>query len=81
VSGTFLLQYPLHKEMKEATSRILMQFVSSTLRSRTSLAAENLFLRKQLALYRERQVNPRRANETKDATTPITGVFECNFPH
>jgi hypothetical protein len=32
------------------------------LQSRTALAAENLFLRKQLALYRERQVKPRRAD-------------------
>ena len=34
----------------------------SNLRTRTTLAAENLFLRKQLALYRERQVKPRRAD-------------------
>jgi transposase InsO family protein len=33
-----------------------------SLRSRAALAAENLFLRKQLALYRERQVKPRRAD-------------------
>ena len=32
------------------------------LRSRTSLAAENLFLRKQLAFYQERKVKPRRAD-------------------
>jgi putative transposase len=31
--------------------------------SRTTLAAENLFLRKQLALYRERQVKPRWASD------------------
>ena len=31
------------------------------LRSPTALAAENLFLRKQLALYRERGIKPRRA--------------------
>jgi putative transposase len=34
-----------------------------TLHSRTQLAAENLFLRKQLALYLERQVKPRRADD------------------
>ncbi|HTZ52457.1 MAG TPA: hypothetical protein VMF68_12395, partial [Spirochaetia bacterium] len=39
----------------------LGRFVSSTLRS--PLVAENLFLRKQLALYRERQVQPRRATD------------------
>jgi hypothetical protein len=33
----------------------LVRFLGTSLRSRTALAAENLFLRKQLALYRERQ--------------------------
>ena len=32
----------------------LAKFLGATLRSRTALAAEYLFLRKQLALYRER---------------------------
>src|SRR6476620_7849815 len=32
-------------------------------RSHRSLAAENLFLRKQLALFQERKVKPRRAND------------------
>jgi putative transposase len=41
----------------------LVRFLGASLRSRTALAAENLFLRKQLALYRERQVNPRRASD------------------
>jgi len=41
----------------------LARFLGASLRSRTALAAENLFLRKQLALYRERQVNPRRASD------------------
>jgi putative transposase len=39
-----------------------------TLHSRTQLAAENLFLRKQLALYRERQVKPRRADDATRIT-------------
>jgi len=39
-----------------------------TLRSRTQLAAENLFLRKQLALYIERQVKPRRADNATRVT-------------
>ena len=34
------------------------------LRPSTALAAENLFLRKQLALYQEREVKPRRATNT-----------------
>jgi len=39
-----------------------------TLRSRTQLAAENLFLRKQLALYLERQAKPRRADNATRVT-------------
>jgi hypothetical protein len=34
--------------------------VHALLRSRASLAAENLFLRRQLALYQERKVQPHR---------------------
>jgi hypothetical protein len=41
----------------------LVRFLGAGLRSRTALAAENLFLRKQLALYRERRVTPRRASD------------------
>ena len=35
-----------------------LRFGAAWVRSRTALAAENLFLRKQLALYREREVTP-----------------------
>jgi hypothetical protein len=35
-------------------------FIALCTRSRTALAAENLFLRKQLAFYQERKVVPRR---------------------
>ena len=45
-----------------------IRFLGSLLQSRSALAAENLFLRKQLALYQERQVRPRRAT---DATRPV----------
>jgi signal transduction histidine kinase len=38
----------------------VMHFISLFARSRTALAAENLFLRKQLAFYQERKVRPRR---------------------
>ena len=41
----------------------VLQFTASMLRPRAQLAAENLFLRKQLALYLERQVKPRRADD------------------
>ena len=40
----------------------LVHFLCLGLRSRSSLAAENLFLRKQLAFYQERKVKPRRAD-------------------
>jgi len=38
-----------------------IRFLQLCLRSPAALAAENLFLRKQLALYQERRVRPRRA--------------------
>ena len=38
----------------------LLTLAGFAVRSRTQLAAENLFLRKQLALYQERGVKPRR---------------------
>ena len=38
-----------------------LRFIRLSLRSHLALAAENLFLRKQVALYLERQVKPRRA--------------------
>jgi hypothetical protein len=40
------------------------RFLMLSLRPSPALAAENLFLRKQLALYQERQVEPRRTNDT-----------------
>ena len=44
-------------------ARDLVSLTSSALRSRAQLAAENLFLKKQLALYPQRQVKPRRADD------------------
>jgi transposase InsO family protein len=41
----------------------VVRVVSSMLRPHVQLAAENLFLRKQLALYLERQVKPRRPDD------------------
>jgi len=40
----------------------VLRLIRSSLRSRTALTAEKLFLRKQLGLYRERSINPRRAS-------------------
>src|ERR1700752_504084 len=45
--------------------------------SRRSLAAENLFLRKQLALFQERKVKPRRAN---DSTRWVMVTLSRLFP-
>lgn len=41
----------------------LLRLASLAVRSHNSLAAENLFLRKQLALFQERKVKPRRADD------------------
>jgi putative transposase len=46
-----------------AITRDLASLASSAMGSRAQLAAENLFLRKQLALYHERRVKPRRADD------------------
>ena len=41
-----------------------LMFLQLWLRPSAALAAENLFLRKQLGLYVERQVKPRRATDS-----------------
>ena len=41
----------------------VLRLLSTAVRSHAHLAAENLFLRKQLALYVERQMKPRRADD------------------
>jgi hypothetical protein len=46
-----------------AVTHSLASLVSLGMRSRAQLAAENLFLRKQLALYMARRVKPRRADD------------------
>jgi hypothetical protein len=51
----------------------LIHFLCLGLRSRTSLAAENLFLRKQLAFYQERKVKPRRADNPTRVTLVLLG--------
>jgi hypothetical protein len=46
--------------------------------SRRALAAENLFLRKQLALYQERKIKPRRANDsTHWMMATLSRMFPC----
>jgi putative transposase len=53
-----------------------LRFIRLSLRRRSALAAENLFLRKQLALCRERKVKPRRA---KTATKLTLVLFSRLF--
>jgi hypothetical protein len=58
----------------------LLRFLCLGLRSRTSLAAENLFLRKQLAFYRERKVKPRRADNPTRLTLVLLSRW-FNWQH
>jgi transposase InsO family protein len=54
-----------------------LRYVRICVRSPAALAAENLFLRKQLALYQERKVNPRRATHaTRLALTVLARWFD-----
>jgi transposase InsO family protein len=56
------------------TGRLLvdtLRFLSLGFRSRARLAAENLFLRKQLALYAERRVRSRRADDATRLTLVV----------
>jgi transposase InsO family protein len=55
----------------------VQRFGSSVWRSRAQLAAENLFLRKQLAPYLERQVKPRRADDaTRIALVALSRLID-----
>jgi putative transposase len=54
-----------------------IRFLALCFRPRTSLAAENLFLRKQLAFYQERKIKPRRAdNPTRLTLVLLSRWFE-----
>jgi hypothetical protein len=61
----------------------LVRLVLAAGRSRAQLSAENLFLRKQLALYVERQVKPRRADDaTRIAlVAPVMADRVASHPH
>ena len=52
-----------------------LQFLKAALHSHRQLAAENLFLRKQLALYVERRTKPRRATNATRLTLVILSRF------
>ena len=53
----------------------LLRLLRATFRSRTQLAAENSFLRKQLAFYAERRVRPRRADNATRVTLALLSRF------
>src|SRR5271155_5884856 len=55
----------------------LLRLVSLGLRSKSSLAAENLFLRKPLAFYQERKIKPRRTdNPTRLSLVWLSRCFD-----
>jgi putative transposase len=55
----------------------LLRLVALVFRSRAELAAENLFLRKQLACYLERQVRPHRTdNASRVALVALSRLVE-----
>ena len=54
----------------------LAQFAFLAARSHSALAAENLFLRKQLAMFQERRIKPRRA---EDSTRWLMAVLSRLF--
>ena len=51
----------------------LIRLLVLGMRSRRELAAENLYLRKQLALFQERKVKPRRAHDSTRLIMVILG--------
>jgi transposase len=54
----------------------LGRLITFALRSRRALAAENLFLRKQIALFQERKIKPRRADDaTRWMMATLSGMF------
>jgi transposase InsO family protein len=53
-------------------------FLRSCVRSRSALLAENLFLRKQLAFYQERQVQPRRLTDAARISLVLCSKF-CDW--
>ena len=53
--------------------------LASAIRSRAQLSAENLFLRKQLAMYQERRVKPRRADDVTKSSSAIRSSPHVRF--
>ena len=75
MQGVALLRHLCHVGATLAAD--VLRFGATWMRSRTVLAAENLCLRKQLALYQEREIRPRRAT---DATRLALAVLARVFP-
>src|SRR5215831_3064428 len=70
--------YSLCNMLQTAPDLLLdaLRFARGILQPRAALAAENLFLRKQLALYLERQVKPQRARKaTRLAWVLLSRLF------
>jgi transposase InsO family protein len=61
-----LKRSPLLSALRSVFSLVpeIIGFLRSSLRSRSALLAENLFLRKQLAFYQEHQIRPRRLTDS-----------------
>lgn len=53
----------------------VLRFVRSSFRSRSTLIAENLFLRKQLAYYQDHQIQPRRLSNAARLSLVIWSRF------
>jgi hypothetical protein len=54
------------------------RLITLAVRSRRTLAAENLFLRKQLALFQERRAKPRKADDsTRWIMATLSRMFEA----
>lgn len=53
----------------------ILRLISGLFHTRTALIAENIFLRKQLTMYKERNIKPKRANDA----TRIVMVFLCKL--
>jgi hypothetical protein len=69
---------PLFRSLIQVTRDLAVLVVSAAIRSRARLAAENLFLRKQLAMYQERSVKPRRTdNATRITLVVLSRFLEC----
>jgi len=60
----------------------VVRFASSMVQPRAQLVAENLFLRKQLALYVERKIQPRRSlPDGVCRTPPVRGKGSAHLSH